>query len=110
MILKYFSISDDEETLKKKYRELAFINHPDKNLDDVEGSTARMQDINKEFEYCAKNGGVFKKDIRNGKDSDSLIAELLIIIVEDMLRREKNKTVRGFFQQMKDMFTMKSNF
>jgi hypothetical protein len=48
--LYYFKKCTSIFEVKKKYKELAFIHHPDKG-----GNTKIMQDINNEYEYVIKN-------------------------------------------------------
>jgi hypothetical protein len=48
--LYYFKKCTSIFEVKKHYKELAFIHHPDKG-----GNTAIMQDINNEYEYVIKN-------------------------------------------------------
>lgn len=104
MELKYFSLNDDKDTLKKKYKQLAFQHHPDKNPNDVSGATSRMQIISEEFQYCVKNGGAFKDDISSGADLGSLIAELFNSMLDELIEQEKNQTVIDFLKNMKVMF------
>jgi DnaJ-class molecular chaperone len=52
--MKYFELSDDPETLKKKYKVLAKKYHPD--LYGEEGNKI-MQEIHEELEYCSNKGG-----------------------------------------------------
>lgn len=104
MNLRYFTLSDDKETLKKKYKQLAFQNHPDKNLHDVAGSTKRMQDINEEFRYCLKNGGIFRDEIGKGADLGVLVSELFATMLEELIAQEKNQSVVIFLTNMKDQF------
>ena len=49
MLLKYFKITDSPEKLKAKYHELALANHPDRG-----GSTDKMQEIVREYDYITK--------------------------------------------------------
>lgn len=69
MVLKYFSLSDDRDILKKKYKALAIKHHPDKNIHNQDESTRIMQEINSELDYCikCKNGGLYSSsgDIAN---------------------------------------------
>ncbi|MEI7597532.1 MAG: J domain-containing protein [Bacteroidota bacterium] len=50
MATHYFSACRTLEEVKKHFKNLAFINHPDKG-----GSTERMQEINAEYESILKN-------------------------------------------------------
>ena len=102
MQLKYFTLNDDKDTLKKKYKQLAFSHHPDKNPNDS-GATSRMQIINEEFQYCLKNGGAFKEDIGNGADIGVLITELFDNMLDELIAQEKNQTIIDFLKNIKAM-------
>jgi curved DNA-binding protein CbpA len=50
MNIKYFYNCHTLEEVKRRYKELAMLHHPDKG-----GNTATMQDINNEYEEIRKN-------------------------------------------------------
>jgi len=50
MKTQFFSTCETLEEVKRKYKELAMMHHPDRG-----GDTATMQEINKEYESICKN-------------------------------------------------------
>lgn len=104
MNLKYFSLNDDKDTIKKKWKKLAVKFHPDKNRGDEVAATKKMQEINSELEYCVKFGGGFdggKFDAKNPSDFRELMKILVMEMIEDVLRSEKNKSVAAFYMRAK---------
>lgn len=67
MLPKYFKITDSPEKLKVRYRQLALLNHPDKG-----GSTEKMQEINREYDFVTKHR--FKKSFYEFDDEGVDIA------------------------------------
>ena len=104
MELKYFSLSDDKDTLKKKYKQLAFLSHPDRNPNKQEEATKKMQEINAEFQYCLNNGSVFSEDIKNGANLSDLINGLFSVLLDELIAQEKNQTVVDFLKNIKYQF------
>jgi hypothetical protein len=106
--LKYFSLTDDKDTLKKKWKKLAIQYHPDKNRNDEAGATEKMQEINSELEYCIKFGGGFsieKYDIKNPNDLSELIKILLFEMIDDALKEESNKYVLQLYAMARDIIS-----
>ena len=48
--INYFKGCTNLDQIRKRYKELALINHPDKG-----GNTSTMQEINSEYQYIIKN-------------------------------------------------------
>lgn len=104
MELKYFSLDDDKDSLKKKYKQLAFNSHPDRNPNKQVDSTKKMQEINEEFQYCLKNGNVFSADVRNGGNISDLVSELFIVMLDELIVQEKSQSIVEFLKNMKEQF------
>lgn len=106
MDLKYFSLNDDKESLKKKWKRLALQHHPDKNAGDEAQATKRMQEINEELAYCIKFGGGFdidKFDVRKASDLHELIKMLMVDMIDDVLASKSNKSVTDFYSKAKNL-------
>lgn len=106
MELKYFSLHDDKETLKKKWKKLAVRFHPDKNRGDEIAATKKMQEINSELEYCIKFGGSFdigKFDFKNPRDLRDMMKMFVSEMMDDVIKDEKNNSVREFYVRAKNI-------
>lgn len=107
MELKYFSHTDNKETLRAKYRELAKKWHPDRNIGKEAYATKIMQDINSELEYCLKFGNTFNDHDRNFNELNNLIIDFLITTLDEIISDEKNISIRIFFKEMRDSLQRK---
>lgn len=58
MKLKYFINCQNLDEIRRKYKELALLHHPDR----PNGDTVTMQFINNEYEYCIKNPFFFNQE------------------------------------------------
>ena len=106
MNLKYFNINDNKETLKKKWKKLALIHHPDRNRGNEEVSTKKMQEINTELAYCIKFGGEFdinKFDMKNPHDLKELMKIFMSEIIDDAIKSESNRSVLEFYKRAKNI-------
>lgn len=106
--LKYFSLTDDKDALKKKWKKLALKFHPDKNRGNEAQSTKKMQEINAELEYCIKFGGGFdigKFDVKNPNDLSELIKMLLFEMIDDVLKEESNQSILKFYAMAKNIIS-----
>jgi hypothetical protein len=77
MKTKYFLLCLNLDEVKKKYKELAMLHHPDRG-----GSTAIMQDINNEYESIVKDV-FYKFDDQSEEDQVEFIKypEILNMII-----------------------------
>lgn len=108
MELKYFNLTDDKDTLKKKWKKLAIKFHPDKNKGNEVVATKKMQEINAELEYCIKHGGGFdidKFNVKNPNDLTELIKMLMFDMIDDVLKEETNQSVIQFYTKAKYILT-----
>lgn len=108
MDLKYFSLTDDKDTLKKKWKKLAIQFHPDKNKDNEIEATKKMQEINSELEYCIKFGGGFdieKFNVKNPNDLTELIKMLIFDMIDDVSREELNQSTLKFYTMAKQLIS-----
>lgn len=87
MILNYFDITDDKETLKQKYKEQAKKYHPDIY---GEGGNAIMQNIHSELDYCMKHG---KAQLSTGKEFTW--TDLVNEIMDDIRQRKPAMNTLG---------------
>ena len=107
MNLKYFSLGDDKDVLKAKYKKLALKFHPDKNLNNQEESNKIMQDIHEELEYCIKNGRAFdisKLDLNNPRQLRDFARNYIRTVIDEMINGEPNVSVRIFAKTLKNQF------
>lgn len=101
MQLRYFLHTDDKDTLRVKYRELAKKWHPDRNLNNQAEATRRMQEINEELDYCLKYGCAFTSDERTNFDLNGLIVEFLKTTLDQIIAEETSISFRLFFINMR---------
>lgn len=106
MDLKYFSLNDDKESLKKKWKSLAIKFHPDKNMGKEIECTKKMQEINAELEYCIKYGSGFDietYDAKNPNDFAELIKMFMFEMIDDVFNSNSNKSIMDFYAKAKNI-------
>lgn len=106
-----------EDLIKSKYRELALLHHPDKNLSDVENATIKFREIQEAFKHL--NDPNYRKIFsKNKRISEPVFDNISIVDATppkfDIWGKPLNQSQREYWDKLnkthrKDIYKVKNN-